>query len=328
MRFTIPGIQQLINALANLANKMANSPAGQAFSNIWNRMSNAFSGGSNSIMGKWFRYLGSAFRFIQTGSAASMGNMFSLASGLGKFAFGLTIAVAAIGLFVKGLIAGVNHANEFTDNRSTALATPKEQGKIDYLADKLGVESSQMSKVVGSLPGQYKNLEGIIKYILNQPSEYAAQKVADQFGIPNISRLYGMNHQDVLEGLRNAGPSVSDDTTKRAADFDATINGWQRKIKAAIAEFFLGNKTDPHLGPVGNPDKKDKLADAADKLNNAADKLRDAADAFSWTNKEGVFGGMDTVRSRGAFPSNWAASWYQLKQQNINDTLYLGAFTL
>lgn len=76
---------------------------------------------------------------------------------------------------------------------------------------------------------------------------------------------------------------------------------------------------------------KDALDSAANKLDSAADKLQKASqsmEAFAWTNKSGVFGGIDPSRAQNAYPSNWAWSHEMLRQQNQKDILYLGAFTI
>lgn len=75
-------------------------------------------------------------------------------------------------------------------------------------------------------------------------------------------------------------------------------------------------------------DVTDGINRSTKRMDNAANTFSNAVDAFSYTTKNGIFGGLDSDRAKRAFPSNWAWSWSQLDQQNQNDMMLTGAFTL
>jgi hypothetical protein len=141
------------------------------------------------------------------------------------------------------------------------------------------------------------------------------------------------NVADVFRGLREAmykfvgkipviGP-LFDQALQSTQGMDLKA-GFLEILKAAVPSLKMFERN--HF--KGNEDNGKRLNNAASSLDTAATKLSGAAVALAFTNKSGVFGGIDVVRASRAYPTNWAWAWGELHKRNMDDQVYLGAFTI
>lgn len=156
-------------------------------------------------------------------------------------------------------------------------------------------------------------------------------------GIKNTIRDFGLSAAKFFMDAKSMFDTLHGFIPKELTGFFGSTNiMYDMMIKPIVQVFdYVKNA----LLPKSNSKAKDafggamadagaKLDSAADKLTRASGALSNAADALAFTNKSGVFGGIDVGRATRAYPTNWAWAWGELHKRNMDDQVYLGAFTI
>lgn len=104
----------------------------------------------------------------------------------------------------------------------------------------------------------------------------------------------------------------------------------KRAIKSVIPALgpFLGVASTESTSQRQQATTVSRLEETTKRFESATNKFGSAVDAFAYTNKSGIFGGIDVVRASRAFPTNGAWSWNELRKRQMDDQMYLGAFTI
>lgn len=255
----------------------------------------------------------------------------------------------AIGLD-KGVLSGISAGKDgkatqlLAELKRVAMA-PNEMGAM-YAANQAGLPG-EVGKLRGKSPEELKKLFSGEGHMIGPIEEQRAAKVqawwneilnrAEQFiiraafyiteGIQVIGMAIDavkMYFQSFLQSIRDipiigkifSGAEALAFTFKDAMITINPLTNLLSKVGSTIRDIWNGKD------PLSQMDKL--LTRQSDSI----DKFSDAVDVFAYTGKSGVFGGMNPGQVAASYPSNWIWSWYQLQQQQMNDSLYLGAFTV
>lgn len=329
-----------------------------AFSDPANSGGQGGGGNRGTSIGAMARILGAGIRFASNQAPYQFGSLISIFGSSGPVGMAVGAFVAAIGLMTAGLLSGTKSLNEYADNRTSALATNEETAILKAIGRAIGVDHSELAKVAGSRPGGAQQFLDELRSVLNTQDARSRQRLIQDLGMPaGVERLKKFTPEELSEILSGKGFERDEDDLTRAARREKTFGklseAWERfkegfsgawgdifdpntsmldkVLKSPVMEGLAGmfGRGFDGIKPAGVGNKTEsKMDKAADKLLEAANKTSLAMDAFSWTNKAGVFGGIDPSRASNAYPSNWAWSWDQLRRKNQEDIMYMGAFTL